>query len=160
MRRLLILACFALPACANGIGPSLAKRPVESRSMAEPARAAMPPAAADAALRSRIDALVAQAKAGQSAFGALLPQTQAAVAAAGAEGSEAWIAAQQSVSALENARAGATGALAELDRLIADRLAAQSDAGMVELQQADAEVAGLVDAQQRELNALLARVSR
>jgi hypothetical protein len=161
MLRLLILSPILLTACAGeAIGPSLAKRPIESRSMTEPVREAAVPAAADAELRTQIARLTDSAQAGQRAFAALLPRARSAASAAGPEGSESWITAQQLFSALENERAPTTRALADLDALIANRLKEGTEAGIVELQAADAEAAALVEAQQRELDSLRVRLSR
>jgi hypothetical protein len=144
----------------GGAPPSLAKRPVEDRGMAEPMREVAPPAPADAALQTQIAGLVEKARGGQRAFADLLPRARAAAAGAGSEGSESWIAAQLLLSALEDARAASTQALSELDSTIALRLNGGSDAGLTELQAADIEAAALADAQQRELDSLRGRLSR
>ena len=161
MHRFLALAPLLLAACTSeAVGPSLAKRPIESRDMSEPVRQVAPPAPADAPTRAQIAALVERAQAGQRAFEALLPRVASAASAAGAEGSESWIAAQQLLSALENERAGSTQALSELDALVAARLNSGSDTGVTELQAADAQISALVAAQQQELDRLRARISR
>lgn len=160
MQRLLILAPFLLPACAGeAVGPSLAKRPVENGTMADPVREVAAPAPAGANLRNQIAGLVTRAKAGDSAFAALLPKARSAAAGAGAEGSESWIAAQQLLSALEEARAPTTQSLSELDALVTARLN-NGEEGLVELQAADAEVAGLVESQQRTFDSLRGQISR
>jgi hypothetical protein len=161
MTRLLVLASLMLSACSSaGIGPSLAKRPIESRDLSEPVREAVPPAPADASLRAQIERLVQRAQAGQNAFAALQPKAESAATAAGADGSESWVAAQELLSALESERAPSTAALAELDALIAERVRAGSDAGLAELRAADAQVTQLVDAQQRDLDRIRARIVR
>jgi hypothetical protein len=162
MKRLLILAPLVLSACASeAIGPSLAKRPVENGTMDEPAReAAPPPAAADAPLRDRIAELVNRSQQGQRAFAELLPRARDAASSAGGEGSESWVIAQQLLSALESARAPSTQALGELDALIAERINGGDEAGLAELQAADAQVAAIVDAQQAEMDRLRERLSR
>lgn len=161
MIRLMIFALLLLPAIpAIAAPPSLAKRPVEDRSMAEPVRQATPPAPADAALQAQIAGLVGKAQGGQTAFAALLPQASRAVSTAGAQDSESWIAAQQLLSALEDARAPSTQALSELDSTIAVRLNGGAEAGIAELQAADTQVAALIQGQQRELDSLRSRLSR
>jgi hypothetical protein len=161
MRSIVALAPLLLAACAgNSTGPSLAKRPIESRSLEEPVREAVAPAPADAALRALIDEQLDRARRSQSAFAALLPRVQSAAADAGSEGSESWIAAQQVLSALEGARAGTTGALGRLDALIAERVLAGEDAGLAELQAAQREVAALADQQRDIFESLRSRVSR
>lgn len=155
---------FALTLFAAGVAtaapPSLAKRPVEDRSMAEPERAVTPPAPADAALQTQIANLVSRAQSAEQAFATLLPRAKQAAGSAGGEGSEGWVAAQLLLSALEDARAPATQALSELDSTIATRLNSGTDAGLLELQAADTQVAALTEAQQRELDSLRKRLTR
>jgi hypothetical protein len=161
MRRLILLAVLPLAACAGGTaGPSLSKRPIEAVPLSEPRAEPAAPEPADAELSGRIAALLAQARAGQSAFAAALPRAQEAARAAGAEGSESWVAAQQLLSAAENARTPTTRAVGELDALIAARVQAGSDAGLAELQAAQAEIAGLAEEQQRAIDAVRTRISR
>lgn len=159
MRCLIVLVPFLLAGCAGeALGPSLSKRPVESVPLTEPRSEPLSPAAADAALLGRIEALLAQARDGQRAFAALLPRARQAAASAGAEASESWIAAQQLLSAIESARAPSTRALGELDALIAEQVRTGSDAGLAELQAAQEEAATLAEEQQREVDALRARI--
>ena len=137
IRPLLALSLLlVLGACAAaGPYPSLAPRALERNLTGGSAPAGCPvdtdPAAAfggsaaettaapvsDPQLRSRVAELVQAARAGQSEFAGLLPGAERSVAAAGAAGSEPWIAAQQEVSRLEAARARTSDALAELDSL-------------------------------------------
>lgn len=161
MRMLIASAALLLGACATGTtGPSLARRAVEGQSMAEPDRPTAAAAAADSALRTRIDGALADVRRGQAAFVELLGRTEAAVAAAGPEGSESWIAAQQLLTALESARGPSPSGLAELDTLITTRLAAGQTAGTAELEAARAEALPVVEAQDRTLDRLGARVTR
>ena len=70
MLRRLTLALAFLTVCGCTIGgdyPSLAPRPVEQLSFEEPIKVD-PPVAADPALRSRVAALLARARAGDGAF--------------------------------------------------------------------------------------------
>lgn len=161
MHRLIPLTCLLLTACAGeAVGPSLAKRPVENVPLTEPEAEVVAPAPADAALQTQIRTLLSQAREGQSAFDAVLPRAQAAAGSAGAEGSESWVSAQQLLSAVESARTPTTRAVGELDALVAARVADGSDAGLDELQAAQAEVATLADEQQRAVDALRERISR
>ncbi|MBA2919437.1 hypothetical protein GON01_10280 [Sphingomonas sp. MAH-20] len=161
MTRLFLLVPLMLAGCASaGVGPSLAKRPIEDRDLSEPVRQVAPPAPADASLKAQIDGLVARARAGQSGFAALLPKAESAASGAGADGSESWVVAQELLSALESERAPSTTALAELDALIAERVKTGSEAGLTELQAADAEVGAIVEAQQRDLDRIRARIVR
>ncbi|HEU4969758.1 hypothetical protein [Sphingomonas sp.] len=161
MTRLFLLVSLMLAGCSSaGIGPSLAKRPIEDRDLSEPVRQVAPPAPADAALKAQIDALLQRAQAGQTGFAALLPKADSAASAAGAEGSESWVVAQELLSALESERAPSTAALAELDALIAERVRTGSDVGLSELQAADAQVQAMVEAQQRDFERLRTRIVR
>jgi hypothetical protein len=161
MKRLFVLVPLILAACTSeGVGPSLAKRPIETLDLSEPVRQVAPPAPADAALKTQIEALVARAQSGQAAFSALLPKAESAASTAGADGSESWVAAQQLLSALESERAPSTSALSELDSLITTRLKAGNETGQAELQAADAQIAALVEAQQRDLDRIRARIVR
>lgn len=161
MRWLFLIPLPLLAACAVGSsGPSLSKRPIETLPLTEPQAEAAAPAAADATVRGRIEALLAQAREGQAAFAAMLPRARQAAASAGAEASESWVAAQQVLSAAEAARAPSTRALAELDALIATRVHGGTDDGLAELQAAQAELGPVVEEQQREIDALRERISR
>ncbi len=161
MHRLFLSAPLLLAACSGAtIGPSLATRPIEASDLSEPTRQLAAPAPADAELLSRIAALVEQAQGSERDFASLLPRAQAAAAAAGADGSESWIVAQQLLSALEGARAPATRSLTELDALIVARLTGGTEAGLIELQAANAEVATLVQGQQSAFDRLRTRINR
>ena len=162
MLRALSLAPLLLAGCAQsaGVGPSLARRPIESRDLSEPVREAAPPVAAEAQLSSEIEGLVNRARVGERDFAALLPRAEAAAAAAGAEGSEGWLAAQQLLSALEAARGTTTSALGRLDAMLAQRVLARNEAGFADLQSAQQQVAALAEAQQRRFDRLQARISR
>ena len=112
-------AVAALAGCApaqNGF-PSLALRPAELETSIEEPRRPTVEVPSDPQLRARIAELERQAAEGERSFGAALAPTEAAVARAGAAGSESWIEAQQALSRLESTRAPTTGALAELDQL-------------------------------------------
>jgi len=162
MLRALLLAPVLLTGCAQsaGVGPSLARRPIESRDLSEPVREATPPIGADAQLGGEIEGLVNRARVGERDFAALLPRAEAAAAAAGAQGSESWLAAQQLLSALEAARGTTTSALGRLDALLAERVLARNEAGLADLQAAQQQVAALAEAQQRQFARLQARISR
>lgn len=162
MRHALPLLLLSLAGCAQsaGVGPSLARRPIESRDLSEPDGTATPPAPADAELQAQIEGLRDRARTGAREFDVLAPRAQSAAAAAGAEGSESWIAAQQLLSALESARAATTDALGRIDALLAARVLAGNDVGLSELQAAQREMAELAEAQQDRLESLGARISR
>ncbi|NNM75780.1 hypothetical protein HJG53_02520 [Sphingomonas sp. ID1715] len=161
MTRLLAFAPLLLAGCVQpDDAPSLARRPIESRDLNAPPAEPAPVQAADPALRSEIGSLVDKAEAGQRSFAALLPRAETAASNAGAEGSESWVAAQQLLSALEAARTDTTSALARIDALVVEKVAAKSDIGLAELQQASERVGALADAQQASIDAVKARISR
>ena len=160
MRRLSLLSPLLLAACTSvAVGPSLSKRPVESVPLTEPQVQTPLPPPADSEALARISTLLTQVREGQNAFAAILPRARQAAAAAGTEASESWITAQQLLSAAESARAPSTRALGELDMLIAARVYEGSDVGLIELQAAQVEAAGLVEEQQRAIDALRERIS-
>lgn len=163
------LPALALAGCAGQTQdfPSLAPRPIENRD--DSTHAPLPPAAqpaADAALIARIAQLADQAKTSGAAFTATLPKAvQAADAARGAvQGDERWVVAQQQLSALEAARAGATGVLAELDTLYLARLDAiargESVGGADEIKAARADVERSAADQQAQIDAIRTRLNR
>ncbi|MBY8821812.1 hypothetical protein [Sphingomonas colocasiae] len=140
MQRLFIplLAVPALAACTAPTGdfPSLAPRPVEQRSDAEPAPPAIAPAPADPALAAQLAKILADARKGESDFAAALPAAERAVSAARGTGpsSDAWITAQSQLSALDSARAPTAGAMTEIDSLyvsLADRASQDAKLGGV-----------------------------
>ena len=103
--------------------PSLAKRPIETRDGNAPSPVAVQPAPADAALVRDVETLGVQATAADSAFKTELGKARGTVAAAsGAEpASEAWVAAQMSISNTDAARYDSVAALASLDTLYVGR---------------------------------------
>ena len=127
MRTLLLPLAAAGLALLSGCGPqvhapSLAPRPVEKLPIQLPAEASEPAVPTDPDLAARINPLMAQAQAGDQAFARQRVETEAAVArAVGAEqGGEAWIAAQQALSALDTARGPVRDASASIDAMRAE----------------------------------------
>lgn len=128
--------------------------------MDEPVRTPAAPGAADAALTARIAALRADLAAAGRAFAELQPATAQAVAGAGAEGSESWVAAQLRLTALADAHGRTPAILAELDGLIAARLAEGQESGLAELTALQADAVRQADAQRAQLDSLSARLAR
>jgi len=127
MRRVAaFVALFALGSvdanAATRSYPSLARRPVETRDGNAPAPAVQA-APADVALVKQVETLGAQASAADTAFRTELGKARGTVAAAdGAEPtSEAWVAAQMSISNTDAARYDSVAALASLDTLYVGR---------------------------------------
>src|SRR6185436_7286009 len=100
---LLLAVCLA-GCVSQGPFPSLAPRPAEQEDWTEEPAHAAPAVADDAALRTRIAALVGDAREGGRRFEADLPEAERAAAHPGAEESDAWIEAQQAISRLEASR--------------------------------------------------------
>lgn len=127
MRALLPLLTLPLAACAaaaDGDYPSLAPRPIEQRSDAEP-EAVPVVAAPDPKLDANLATLTADLTGAATAFDTAGRRIEGRLAAArgGGVGSEAWIEAQTALSEADTARARTATALAELERLAIDRAA-------------------------------------
>jgi len=109
------------------------------------------------ALRTRIAALLGQARDGERAFNADLPAAERAAAHIGAEGSDSWIEAQEAISRLEAGRGRTDEAAGELHQM---RLAGSgqptSAADLAALDAAIEDVSAVVERQQQRLN----RISR
>ncbi len=97
--------------------PSLAPRPVEEMSLAEPTRPAPPPAVESATAAARYAPIVAQAREDDAVFRHTLDEERGALTRGrGAPaGSEAWTAAQQALSRVETMRGPVVRTLSELD---------------------------------------------
>ncbi|MEJ7926157.1 hypothetical protein WG908_05215 [Sphingobium sp. AN641] len=167
--RLLPSLALLLSGCVGAQGgyPSLAKRPIEGAPMAQPAPVVAPPVAADPALAQEVARYAAQAQAGQSAFDARLDAADRAARAAAGAGvsSEAWVVAQQAISALEQARNDSVSALASLDVLYVARANAEADGkavagGMDAIDTERAAALAMVDAQNDRIDALKARLAQ
>ena len=150
-----IAALVALAGCAGDRTgyPSLAPRAVERP---DDVVEAAPTAAAvnDAALDARVAALRDQAKAADAAFARVANAACQAFSRPGAstQGSEAWISAQQSLSAVDAARAPVLAAAGELDRLVIERGTAEGAAiDLTKLGEAQAEVSALDAAEQARI---------
>ena len=117
-------ALLVLAGCGAQVSaPTLAPRAVEKQPIDMPVTSATEPEGpADAALVAKIAPLVASAEAGDKAFSEQRARTAAVVArAAGtAQGSEAWVAAQEAVTALASARGPVRDAAGAVDALRID----------------------------------------
>lgn len=166
-RRLFTALALFLSGCAGAPQsyPSLAKRPIESAPIAT----ASPPAApipADAALSADIARHVGQAGRGAAAFDAAYAKADKAVrdAAGATVSSDAWVAAQVAISALEAARNDSVSALASLDTLYVQRSNAVADGkamgGLEDVDAARSAALALVDQQNDRIDAMKARLSQ
>lgn len=120
--RLAIAAALviALAGCEGQSGgyPSLAPRPIEQLSLAEPNRPSSPVAAApDAAAARQYAPLVEQARKADVDFRQVMEEERGALGRSrgAAQGSDTWLAAQEALSRIETARGPVAKALADLD---------------------------------------------
>jgi hypothetical protein len=164
-RRFIPSIALLLTGCASAQGsyPSLAKRPIESATMAEPV-APPAPTAPDAELVAGVERLRAQVQAGSASFDKAYASADRATTAASAAAvsSDAWVAAQVAVSALEAARNDSVSALASLDTLYVERQNAIADGraagGLEQVDAARAAALAVVDDQNDRIDALKARL--
>jgi hypothetical protein len=136
--------------------PSLAQRPIEKTAFDAPPAppAPPPPAAIDAKLESQVATLLGDARQGDTAFRDALPSTRAAVARAGSVGSEAWLDAQQAVTALGSLRGPVTAALDQLNELLTEQRKLDVPADTTSLESAIAAATQIDSADQAELDQL------
>ncbi|WP_176591355.1 hypothetical protein [Sphingobium sp. EM0848] len=166
-RRLLPSLILFLSGCASTFQgyPSLAKRAIEDAPIAEAAPAPSP-VAPEAELVQNVDRLTAQARAGGAAFDKAWPTADKATrtASGSAVSSEAWVAAQTALSALESARNDSVSALASLDVLYVERSNAVSEGkvsgGIDTIDSARTSVLAIVDGQNDRLDALKGRLAQ
>jgi hypothetical protein len=148
---LALLLTAALAGCADrSTGyPSLAPRPIEQLSLAEPDRPAPPPVAADPATVARYQPLVAQARTADADFRRVLEDERGALARGNgaSQGSDAWLAAQVSLSRIETARAPVAKALADLDAARSGTISETDTSVAVATQQAFEQVQQIADAE-------------
>ena len=152
---LALLLVAALAGCAGRSDsyPSLAPRPIEQLSLAEPSRPAPPAAVADPAAVERYAPLIKQARKADTDFRRVLEEERPALAKGrgAAEGSDAWLAAQVSLSRIETARGPVAKTLADLDAARSG-LDPQTDTGaMVAIEQAFDQVQQISDAEDAAL---------
>ena len=151
MRGIPLLFLFALGACAAPeSAPSLAPRTAEAIDPRVPVPEAPVPTEVAPALVQQLEALVAQAIAGDEAFRAAAVTAERLAAAAGPPQSESWIAAQQALSAAVAARAPVTRAMGEIDSLAAARIQQLRGIGAADLQAINAAASRVAEIDARE----------
>ena len=125
MRLTALFPIALLSACsASGVyAPSLTPRAAEAIDPRVPIPDTPPAGPADAALVSRLNALVAEARAGDADFRAAADEAERLAAGAGDPQSESWVVAQQALSAAVAARAPVTKALGDIDAIASEALA-------------------------------------
>jgi hypothetical protein len=110
---------LALAGCTGAAAgyPSLAPRPIEALSLAEPTRPAPAPAVADPAALARYAPVIEQAHTDDANFRETLKQERETLERGrnAARGSDAWLAAQTALSRVETARAPVARTLSDLD---------------------------------------------
>ena len=159
----LILIAASVCGCSvkGGAPPSLLPRPAEAIDPRVPIVRPMNERPVDAALASRLAALVAQARDGDAAFQPALARAGELANAAGASHSESWIAAQQALSAAMAARSPTAAALGDIDALGANRLQVQrglAPADLAAIERAGAEVGAIAQRQADALDAIRRRI--
>jgi hypothetical protein len=102
--------------------PSLAPRPQEAIDPRVPIPNEVRVDPADPSLSAHLAALVDQAEAGDVAFRSAAERAEQLANASGEPQSESWVAAQQSLSAAQEARGPTTRALGDIDALAANSL--------------------------------------
>jgi hypothetical protein len=154
---------LAVSGCAapSGPAPSLAPRAAEAIDPRVPVGTATVQRAVDPALASRLAELVSQARSGEAAFVAAAGEAQRLAAAAGPREGEAWVIAQQALSAAIAARGPTARALGDIDGIAADALATQGgiapenlaaiNAAAAEVAEIDRRQARVIDTLQRRL---------
>jgi len=152
-----LLAAGLTGCVSQGPFPSLAQRPAELEDWSEEPAHVAPVTADDAALRTRIAALIGEARAGDRAFDADLPAAERATVRIGAEGSDSWIEAQQAISRLQASRGRTDEAASELHQIrVARSGQPTSAADLAAIDAAIEQVRVLAERQQQRLD----RVSR
>ncbi|MES2095698.1 MAG: hypothetical protein V4459_02980 [Pseudomonadota bacterium] len=124
-RSIVLLLAFFSTGCLEATDkyPSLAQRPIETRSDAEPAPAPAAAPAPDAALDAKVaafDAAIGK-NAGDFATAAARADTAAKAPGAQAVGSDSWVGAQAGLADLESLRGDMLGTLTDLEKLATDR---------------------------------------
>jgi hypothetical protein len=161
---------LAMAACSTtGDYPSLNQRDFERiggrvepvAAEAQPEAPKLPPASAD--LVTRLDGLLSAAREADRQFKAQQDTAESAVARANgaAATSDPWASAHIALGKLETSRSAAVAALAELDGLYADardKAPLEPSPSALAIADARSQVSALVEAQDREIAALAARL--
>jgi hypothetical protein len=118
-RAALLVLTIGLTACAGTVAgyPSLAPRPIEQMSLAEPATPPAPSPVADPVVLARSASTIDRARTADADFQRVLDQARFALAKGrgAAIGSDPWAAAQVALSRIEAAREPMIKELADLD---------------------------------------------
>jgi len=164
MRLLAALPPIALLAACAGTGnapPSLLPRAAEAIDPRLPVAGAVNDRPVNPALATKLAALTSDARSGDAAFAPAAATAERLAGAAGPSHGEAWIAAQEALSAAVAARAPTARALAEIDALGADKLQAQgglSPSDLAAITSAGDEVGAIDRRQAAAIAAIQARL--
>jgi hypothetical protein len=124
-RSIALVLAFLTTGCLEATDkyPSLAQRPIETRSDAEPEPAPAAAPAPDAALDTKVAAYDAAIAKNASDFAAAAVRADASARAPGAQavGSDSWVGAQAVLAEIESLRGDMLGALTDLEKLATDR---------------------------------------
>jgi len=157
-KRIALLLVLGLAGCteAPGVYPSLALRPIESRTDAEP-EVVTPVATPDPALDKKIAAIGARLTASATAFAASADTAEKAARtpAAQAVGSDEWVRAESALADLDTSRVDTLGAVTDLDQLSSDR-GVIGDPPYPALDDARAKAQAQLEAQQARITAIKA----
>ena len=131
MLRALLIPMLAVAACSTPSGPtpSLAPRAAEAIDPRVPIPVQPATGIVDPVLQARLAQLLDEVRASDQAFVAAAGVAERLTAAAGSTDSESWIAAQQALSGLVEARGPTARALSDIDAIAAQQLAS---AGWIE----------------------------
>lgn len=164
MRALCATAVLLLAACAEPQRevPSLAPRAAEAIDPRLPVPDRSGDIPVDGELLTRLEALVAGARATEGPFDSAIIAAEQAASSAGARQSESWVRAQQALSAAIAARYPVTRALGDIDALSAARLQQRgfiSPADLAAIRDASAAVAAIDQRQAARVDAVKARLN-
>ncbi len=155
MRGFALALTVLLSGCATATNaPSLAPRAAESIDPRVPVPEPVLSTAPTAGLVEKLDALVAQAVAGDRAFSPLIERARQLAEAAGAKESESWVVAQQALSAAVGARLPVTSAVGDIDALGAQRVQTVGGIGAADLEAIGSAAAKVAEIDEREAAAI------
>ena len=162
---LLLLPLMVSAGCSvsSSPEPSLAPRAAEATDPRLPIPSEVPSGTLDPGLAARLSALVAAARSAAPEFDAREAEAGRLAAAAGASGSESWIAAEQALSRLIEQHGATTRAAADIDALAASRLESQkwiAPADREAIEAAADEVSALNARQSQAIGQLQTRLTR
>ena len=159
MRAALLPLLLTLSGCSASAvdAPSLAPRPAEAIDPRLPVEDPVLPANANPQLAGQLNALIAQAVAGDEAFRSAADEAERLAATAGAPQSESWIVAQQALTAAMAARVPVTSALGDVDALSAERIKRFGGVAAADLAAINAAAARVSEIDERQAS-VIARI--